>query len=44
MYVILGAPIMLIVGICIFSFFKQAKEIQKYPNDMLPESEKRDEE
>ncbi len=38
MYVILGAPVMIIVGICIVSFFKQVKEIRKYPNTMLPES------
>ena len=44
MYVILGAPIMIIVGICIVSFFKQAKEVKQYPNDMLPESVNDDEE
>ena len=44
MYVVLGAPIMLIVGICIISFFKQAKEIKKYPNDLLPESSEEDNE
>ena len=38
MYVVLGAPIMIIVGICIASFFKQAKEIMQYPDMMLPES------
>ena len=44
MYVILGAPIMIIVGICIVSFFKQAKEVKQYPNDLLPESANDDEE
>ena len=37
MYVILGAPVMIVVGICIVSFFKQSHEIEKYPNHMLPE-------
>lgn len=44
MYVILGAPIMIIVGICIASFFRQAKEIQQYPNNMLPETADEEEE
>lgn len=44
MWVILGAPVMIIVGICVVSFFKQANEIRKYPDEMLPESAAEDEE
>ena len=44
LYVVLGAPVILIIIICIVSFFKQADEIQKYPDCMLPESAADDEE